>query len=340
MQQQKDAIKDLKKALDAIKKELKQARKLLALPEKYKKMAKKEGQAESEAQKMAKELGKKDIGQPGQPKPGQNALNQAGKSMKGAGSSLGKQSGSKALPQQKQAVKKLKQAEQELEQILAQLKKDQQDEILAALQERFSRMLRVQIKIWKATVRFNQKKTAGRFNNLDRLAVGRLSDEERTLAHSARTALEILKEEGTTVIFPGVVQQMKSDIENVSRRLARAQVGMLTQTFEKEIIATLKELIEALKKLRQQREAQANGQSGSGGPPPDADLVPLSAELKMIRALQLRVNRLTKAVQTEKKRLGKVDRDLDGQYESLSKKEKAISKITEELGRKLAQEDR
>jgi len=63
-------------------------------------------------------------------------------------------------------------------------------------------------------------------------------------------------------------------------------VSQVTQSIEKDIIDSLKEMIEALKKQR----SEGGGKSNPSGPPPPQQLLDKIAELKMIRSLQIRVN--------------------------------------------------
>ena len=78
-------------------------------------------------------------------------------------------------------------------------------------------------------------------------------------------------------------------MKHVQRRLEVADVADVTQAIEKDIIASLQEMIEALKKAQQQNKA---GPPKDGSPPPNGDqkLLDKIAELKMIRSLQKRVN--------------------------------------------------
>jgi hypothetical protein len=69
----------------------------------------------------------------------------------------------------------------------------------------------------------------------------------------------------------------------------------VTVAIENDIIDTLKEMIEALKKARQDNQNKpSKPQSGSGSPPPqNQKLIEELQELKMIRNMQLRVNNRT-----------------------------------------------
>ena len=69
-------------------------------------------------------------------------------------------------------------------------------------------------------------------------------------------------------------------------------MGELTQGLEKDVIAALEEMIAALQKAQKdlenkQKQGQPQQQAGEDGEPP---LVDTLSELKMIRALQMRVN--------------------------------------------------
>jgi hypothetical protein len=86
---------------------------------------------------------------------------------------------------------------------------------------------------------------------------------------------------------------------NVSRRLRKTDTGSFTQTVEQDIIDTLKEMIEALKKAQKDQQAKRQNPPPPGGQPPDDKLIDLIAELKMIRSLQIRVNNRTRAYSRE-----------------------------------------
>src|SRR5205823_12944365 len=106
-------------------------------------------------------------------------------------------------------------------------------------------------------------KKPSRQNQQDSL---KLSDNEKHIVTEANKAIEMLEAEGSAVAFPEVFQQVRQDMMTVQRRLEITDVGVVTQAIEKDIIETLKEMIEALKKARQEMEAQKS--PPSAGPPP------------------------------------------------------------------------
>ena len=80
----------------------------------------------------------------------------------------------------------------------------------------------------------------------------------------------------------------------VQRRLAQTYVDKQTQGIEEDIIAMLKDMIEALKKA----QAEMSKDPPKDGPPKDGKpgdkkLIDLLAELKLIRTLQLSINNRT-----------------------------------------------
>ena len=80
----------------------------------------------------------------------------------------------------------------------------------------------------------------------------KLSDNEKDIIMEANKAIQMLEEEGSGVAFPEVFQQVREDMKHVQRRLEIADVAEVTQAVEKDIIASLQEMIEALKKQQQQ----------------------------------------------------------------------------------------
>src|SRR5438132_12805666 len=120
-------------------------------------------------------------------------------------------------------------------------------------------MLAMQVNVQEGTVRVAKEidkladKRPTRDQQQDAL---KLSDKEKDIVTEATKALEMLEAEGSAVAFPEVFQQMREDMKNVQRRLGVVDVGKVTQGVEQDIIDTLKEMIEALKKARQEMDVK------------------------------------------------------------------------------------
>jgi hypothetical protein len=193
------------------------------------------------------------------------------------------------------------------------MREEELERLLANLQARCERMLVMQIRVLDGTqsvaaaIEANADKKANRFNQKDSL---KLSDDEKEIVGEATKAIEMLEAEGSAVAFPEVFQQVREDMKHVQRRLGVVDTGVVTQGIERDIIETLKEMIDALKKARKELDDKKSppGQPKAGQKPPQADqkLLDQIAELKMIRSMQKRVNDRTQLY-------GKQYQDLEGE---------------------------
>jgi len=201
-----------------------------------------------------------------------------------------------AMKDQEEAIRELEQAKAELEEILRQLREEELARTLEQLERRFTEMLRMQEAVNRDTLGLHNIPVASRGKG-EEIESGRLSREEGLILVEADKALAILKEDGTAVAFPRTVEQMRDDIAQVVDLLAETKVDDLTIAVENDIVLALKELIEALQKakkdLKDKKQQQQQQQQGGEQQQPLIDQI---AELKMIRSLQLRVNRRTKLI--------------------------------------------
>ena len=186
-------------------------------------------------------------------------------------------------------------AKKKLEKLLQQMREEEIERVLAALQARCEKMLMMQIQVLAGTEQTDklvQKRPNKQPDRGDKIEANKLADQEKDIVQEANKCIDILKSEGTAVAFPEVFQQIRDDMLHVQKRLELTDVGGLTQDIEKDIIATLKEMIDALKKARDDNQSDP-GKPGKSGPPPkagDQKLLELLQELKMVRSLQKRVN--------------------------------------------------
>jgi hypothetical protein len=322
-QDEQTALQNLERALAELKQE--QSRIASLPPEAFEKMAKKQddigGQTAQVEQKMQQAASQAE----GKPQPGQQKVQQAQKSMQQASGGLRKQDPSDASRQQGKAIKELEEALQEIEERLAQLREETQLEKLARLEARFREMLVRQQKATLDTAAFEKKRQAeGELKRADRLALGKIAAEEGALADAAQQALDIIIDDGTSVVFPDVVKQLRDDLLSVRKLLDGARTDQYTHTLQKEIETTLEELIEALQQAQQQRESMGGGGGGGGMEP----LLPNSAELKLLRSAQLRVNRRTTAIEAARPKEGPLDETLKGEAQTIAGRQAEIAEMT------------
>src|SRR5439155_15461146 len=229
---------------------------------------------------------------PNQPAPGAQNVEKAGEHMQNAEKQLEKENPQGASPHQQKSIEELQKAQKELEDALEQLRREQQEEILRGLEARFRAMLSQQLIINKGTEELD-KKGMPAWTHADELSLAGISKDEGRLVEDAGAALHILKEDGTSIVFPRIVEQMQSDIREVARMLAQKMTGDQPQALQTAIVSTLQELIEAIKQKRQELQAGGGGSSGGGGGNKPEPLLPDSAELKLLKSCQERINKQT-----------------------------------------------
>lgn len=235
-----------------------------------------------------------------------------------------------AAKEQETALEELKKAKLELEKILRQMREEEVERTLAMLEGRFRKMLVMQIEVYEGTIRLDKVPDADRGHD-DEIEASRLSSKESNIVVEADRALNLLHEEGSAVAFPESVDQMRDDMQQVSARLLRANVEQITQGIEQEIITQLQETIDALQKAQkaQKNRKSRPGQAGES----QEGLVDKIAELKMIRALQMRVNTRTKRY--SKMLEGDVEEadrpDLVDALKKLAEREERVHQVTHDI---------
>jgi hypothetical protein len=253
----------------------------------------------------------------------------------------------KDAPEDEQAaLDKLNQAKKALEDLLRQLREEEIERLLARLEARCRRMLALQIGVRDDTVALDKvvkENPNSQPTRADQQASLQLSDREEEIVKEARAGLALLEAEGSAVAFAEVFSQVKGDMELVAIRLRKTDTGVVTVTIEDQIIDTLKEMIEALKKAQSDKKSQG-GQSGQSGMQQPDRLLNLLAELKMVRSMQKRVNERTEVYgkqyageQAPPPETGSTpdQRELYDRIQSelrdLSKRQLKISKVTHDI---------
>jgi len=239
-------------------------------------------------------------GQPSQapqsdPFPARQRVEEAARKMREAEQKLKDAKQDEAKQPQEEALAQLEKAKQELEEILRQMREEEMEKTLALLEGRFRKMLEMQQAVYDATVLMDKKPQEKR-DRADEIEADRLARKEIKIIGEVDKAMVLLREDGTSVALPEAVSQIREDMEMVAERLTDAKVGKLTQDVETDIIEALQEVIGALEKARKDLKEGTPPSPPPGAPagqPGEPPLVDYLAEIKMIRALQMRVNRRT-----------------------------------------------
>jgi hypothetical protein len=260
-------------------------------------------------------------------------LRQAQQRMEDAKKELEKSQREGAVEEQERAVKELEQAKAELERILRQLREEELERMLVMLEARFRKMLDEQIEIYDETKRLDAAAEKAQAHELE-IAAGRLARKESLIVREADRALVLLREDGTSVAFPEAVEQARDDMQSISDRLRETKVDMITQGLEEDVIAALEETLAALQQaLKDLREQKGNPPPpGQQGQPGEKPLVDQLAELRMIRALQQRVNRRTQQYGSMIEGEQALEAELLKGLDQLSLRQQKIFQATRELG--------
>lgn len=335
LKDQDHAIENLKKTVQELEQMSEEARReLLKLP--MEQQAKQQEKTQHATDTLAKDMEKSEEQEEGAEQkqtPGKKRVQQAVPKQRAAAGQLKEYKPAKQ--KQQDAKEDLEAAKKELEDALAQLRQQLVDEVLRALEERFTAMLAVQRELSAQTktlhgTRGNVITANGELPTALVAKIQGLADGESGLEVEAGDALKLLEEDATTAVFPPMVEELRDQLGAVAKRLVGRDTDSGTQEAQREVEELLTMLINALRKVIEQREGgQCKGQC-NGKPP----LVPFSAELKMLRYLQERVNKTTKefdARAPEAKNTAESD--------AMAKKQARVQELMRRLAEKMAKED-
>ena len=200
-----------------------------------------------------------------------------------------------ARGEQEKALQELETARAELEEILRQMREEEVERLLVQLEARVRDMLKAQKAIVSAAEKLAaESQVADRERELEATRLGR---DQTAVGAAASKALALVRDDGTAVAIPQALEGIRDDATQAAARLGRGDVAGTTRGIVQDVATSLEELLAALEKAqRDQQERQEQQGRPSGGraaEPGEQPLVDKIAELKMIRALQMRVNTRT-----------------------------------------------
>lgn len=261
------ALKDQDQAMEALKSAIEDldamaedaARELLKLP--FDQLAKQQENTQKATDTLAKDMEKAEEGDgessEGKPTPGKQKVQQAVPKQRAAAGQLKELVPAKQ--KQQDAKDDLEAAKKALEEALAQLRQQLQDEVLRALEERFTAMLARQRELTAKTetVDTTRQKIMTASGALPAALVTKIAElqaGEAELEQEAIDALKLLEEDGTTAVFPPMVQQLREELHDVASGLGKHQTGATMNLQQKDVEDLLSLLINALRKTIEQKE--------------------------------------------------------------------------------------
>ena len=268
--------------------------------------------------------------------PGRQQLQDAQRLMQEALEKLKQQERDPALQKQDQALAELHEAAANLEKMLRQLREEEKEMLLASLEARLQKLLAVQIQIQSAITELAatpKEQWLDRYYDRCRELAQQQTDQ--TTECSMTTGL--LREDGTSVSILMAMEDIETDLNSVAGFLRQSDVSALTQSVQADIIESLKQLIEATQKemeTMKQEEHSEESQQQEGQKPP---LVEMIAEIKVLRSLQLRVNRRTAQVdQLLKSAQPEQKSELNQQLNELANRQLKLVDSAKEMSRKMS----
>ena len=245
-----------------------------------------------------------------------------------------------AIEEQQQAEEELQQAIAELEKILMQLREEEIERTLVDLETRLKRMSEWETTIRQATEKLEKLSGEDKDRQLE-IQASKLSTEQLKVAMEGQRAMLLLKDEGSSQAFPEALEQVIADAQLVVNRLVASDVSASTQSIQDEILGALDEMIESLQEVQKKRDEkkqqnQRQGPSDSGGQQQEESLVGKIAELRLIKTLQMRVNRRTGRLADESNQgedlIGQVtDSRLQEELRELAKRQEKIQSVTRDI---------
>jgi hypothetical protein len=326
---QKKALEELKKQRDELAELYRRIRKELAKP--MKKQAAEQadlaGRAGDTSSRMKGSEGAKDL-------PGRQSMQKASKSMSRASDQLSGGESSSANASQKEALRQLQRARDMLDEAIARARERLQEQSIAKIDSMLEAILKKQQGVSAETSgTYTRRKPEG-YSRPEQITLAKLSSRQGELGGEVDEVRDLLTKEGTTVVFPAILGEVRRDMVNASKLLGDRQAGSLTQEIQSEIERNLQDMIDAIRKELAERRRIVPAAAGccGGG---KRSLVSGIAELKLLLALQKQINRRT-VVLSEQKAEGELTAQQDAsQHKQLAEREEKVRTMTAAIKHKV-----
>jgi len=259
------------------------------------------------------------------PPPGTQQVGAAAREMQQAADRLGQRQPAEAGQSEQDALQQLQAALDELDDALRQVRREESEETLTALGVRLRNMLTREQQV-RASVATLDSKGSPNWTRVDQLTLAESAELQQGVTDGCQATLRIVLDEGSTVIVPELMRQMASDMAEVAARLQRADTSPGTLGVLDDIIALLQEFLDAIEQKRQaDARREQEGQAPPQGPQP---LLPGSAELKLLRSAQLRLNGRTRDIQVS---APQTDDERSRTLERLSRRQRYLADLARRM---------
>ena len=327
---QTKALESLKKALDSLKTEERKLEQALT-EEKFAAMRKDQAGNRKTTEGISEttvQLGDAGAG-------ARTEMIRAAGSMSNAEASFGDRKASGADDAQGEAIASLKYAREQLSAEAEKLLNRLRAEIKKRTIEGIVQMLEGQVAIRQSTERLGPRVKDGARNVIN--SVVALAGGEGKLIAIGEGLTALVEETEFGIALPAALRSVTDGMTEVKERLAAADASEEVVALEKQIEEDLQALLEAMKQLPSQSDS--GRQQAGNAADRQRQLNRIIAELKMVRLLQVRVNRDTRDVDT--KRPGD-EKDLPAiltrRIEALQGRQEDVHDVTERIAIERADE--
>ena len=259
LKDQDQAIESLRETVEELDRMAEEARReLLKLP--FDQLAKRQEATQQATDSLSRDMeqSEQEGDGEGQPTPGRERVQQAVPKQRAAAGQLKEYKPAKQ--KQQDAKEDLEAAQQALDEALAQLRQQLQDEVLRALEERFTAMLHEQQDLSVETrtldaTRQNVLTSSGGLPAALAEKITAVADGEGDLEVEASDALKLLEEDGTTAVFPPMVEQLRDELHAVAKLCRQQATGADVQERQRAVEDLLALLIDALRRTIERKES-------------------------------------------------------------------------------------
>jgi hypothetical protein len=172
-----------------------------------------------------------------------------------------------ALDHQQRAVAVLKAAGGKLGDQLNQVRSEQIERLLATMQTRCQRMFDMETTVRNGTVAVAGELADGGTGLEEKIL--QLADDQDKVALEAHRATRLLEEQASTLSLPEIFYQVRRDMISAASRLRRLDAGVVTQAIQQDVLDTLRETTDTIKKARRPSPPVAEIVPGGGSGAPN-----------------------------------------------------------------------
>jgi len=221
--------------------------------------------------------------------PGRSSVAVAAEAMNAASGSLGRERAGEANRQQRAALTALAKARGELLEAVRMAAEHVRAQMLAHLERSLRSMLAAQRQINRETVSISAMQRDGRYGRAEQLKLRALADRQAAQFVAAGKAADQLTDDGTTVVLPAALGDVRQDMSAAADLLGDREAGLPTQSIQQRIVTGLTDLLAVLQNNPSDPgDRKRDSEEGASRP-----LVDILAELKMLRSMQAQINRQT-----------------------------------------------